>query len=677
MSRMPKAKRAEASEVMADSTLTDELAADVEASAEAELSEAPVAKKQKKGKATGAVKRTGTPQPYENGVLRALVLENFMNHKHFKIEFDPHVNFIVGKNGSGKSAIVNALIAGFGHRASSTGRNTNTSKSLIMHGKSHALIQVHIANGGEDAFKPNEFGDTIVAEHRLDRNGAGTYKLRNGPDGPARSSSKKEFTEMCSHFNIQANNPCALLTQEHAKKFLHHGDEEARYKFFLQAANLESRKHDLNMTLQNVELLKARLSRAEEGMAEKMEYAKACQAAYDNAVKLKQLAKKEESFEALLGWAHVGDKERELEEEVKKEEAARREEDEAKADADAAHGKQTALEDALQAKEKEHSKAHAEITKLGSEGEKTRQRFSEIGKEVKKAKKAVVQLEADLESEEQVAATLEEQYTSDLAALEDTQSAAQAAQMRRRHDLNEEIRVGENAQEMLLSDVEATKAKYQNAIDAKRIAGERMDAAQQAYHEKNEELKVAKKAGFDRARTLHPDLPAFLDLLKKNAKAFQRPPLGPFGLNVQIKPEHEKLGPAAELAIGLPQLLGFIVSCKEDEDLLRKCCTQFSSTAKSLGNLARIAIRDMDQTRHALNRGTSSGSGGRTPRSSAADGIVRLFDVVDITAKNGAEDAWPTVLNEKVTGLFGYGGSMTPRDFSPPKYLPMGCLSPS
>lgn len=57
-----------------------------------------------------------------------------MNHTHLRVDFDPHVNFIVGKNGSGKSAILNALIAGFGCKASSTGRNTNTAKSLIKSG---------------------------------------------------------------------------------------------------------------------------------------------------------------------------------------------------------------------------------------------------------------------------------------------------------------------------------------------------------------------------------------------------------------------------------------------------------------------------------------------------------------------------------------------------------------
>ena len=208
----------------------------------------PTAKRSKKSKKGPS--RAGAAQEYENGVLRALVVENFMNHKHLRVDFDPHVNFIVGKNGmrgrshsgprhpcdtpppwsprprpsmsslsrvccrrragSGKSAIVNALIAGFGHKASATGRNTNSAKSLIRNGCDEALIQVHIANGGEDAFNAHEFGDTIVAERRLVRGkGAGSYRLRDGLEGASRASTKKEFDEMCQHFNIQADNPCA------------------------------------------------------------------------------------------------------------------------------------------------------------------------------------------------------------------------------------------------------------------------------------------------------------------------------------------------------------------------------------------------------------------------------------------------------------------------------------
>ena len=32
-------------------------------------------------------RRTEEQQAYENGVLRALVVENFMNHKHLRVDF--------------------------------------------------------------------------------------------------------------------------------------------------------------------------------------------------------------------------------------------------------------------------------------------------------------------------------------------------------------------------------------------------------------------------------------------------------------------------------------------------------------------------------------------------------------------------------------------------------------
>ena len=69
----------------------------------------------------------------------------------------------------------------------------------------------------------------------------------------------------------------------------------------LAAANLESRKHDLNATLQNVELLEARLGRAQASMADKKELAQRCQQEYEGAKRLKELQAEMEGFEPLLG----------------------------------------------------------------------------------------------------------------------------------------------------------------------------------------------------------------------------------------------------------------------------------------------------------------------------------------------------------------------------------------
>jgi len=102
-----------------------------------------------------------------------------VNHRHLKVDLTPGVNFVVGANGSGKSAIVMALQAGLGCRASASGRNSNTYKNNIMNGCDTAVVKIMIANGGSDPFKYGEFGETIVVERRLDRHGPGAYHLSN------------------------------------------------------------------------------------------------------------------------------------------------------------------------------------------------------------------------------------------------------------------------------------------------------------------------------------------------------------------------------------------------------------------------------------------------------------------------------------------------------------------
>lgn len=106
--------------------------------------------------------------------------------------------------------------------------------------------QIHLANPFlSDPYKYDEFGETVIVEHRIEKNGPGSYRLKSGCGAADRKSNKKEVEELCEHFNIQCENPCALLTQEAAKKFLHNGTEDTRYKFFLEAANLQSRRVDL------------------------------------------------------------------------------------------------------------------------------------------------------------------------------------------------------------------------------------------------------------------------------------------------------------------------------------------------------------------------------------------------------------------------------------------------
>ena len=48
------------------------------------------------------------------GIISDIKLQDFMSHHNFFIKFHPNVNFVVGLNGSGKSAILAALRVGLG-----------------------------------------------------------------------------------------------------------------------------------------------------------------------------------------------------------------------------------------------------------------------------------------------------------------------------------------------------------------------------------------------------------------------------------------------------------------------------------------------------------------------------------------------------------------------------------
>ena len=72
--------------------------------------------------------------PAEHGILERVDCQNFMCHEYFSVELGPLINFIVGKNGSGKSAILTAITLCLGGKASATNRGQSL-KSFIKEGK--------------------------------------------------------------------------------------------------------------------------------------------------------------------------------------------------------------------------------------------------------------------------------------------------------------------------------------------------------------------------------------------------------------------------------------------------------------------------------------------------------------------------------------------------------------
>jgi len=62
------------------------------------------------------------PDDLVSGVIKSVKLSNFMCHESFYKEWHPNLNFIVGENGSGKSALLSGILIGLGSKAQITSR---------------------------------------------------------------------------------------------------------------------------------------------------------------------------------------------------------------------------------------------------------------------------------------------------------------------------------------------------------------------------------------------------------------------------------------------------------------------------------------------------------------------------------------------------------------------------
>jgi len=114
----------------------------------------------------------------EVGIIESIRLDNFMCHQCLEIDFGPNVNFIVGQNGSGKSAVLTGIAVCLGSKTTFTNRGSAL-KDLIKKDCNHASITIKLRNRGEDAFQPEKYGKTITIERRITKEGSGSYKLKD------------------------------------------------------------------------------------------------------------------------------------------------------------------------------------------------------------------------------------------------------------------------------------------------------------------------------------------------------------------------------------------------------------------------------------------------------------------------------------------------------------------
>ncbi|KAF8879889.1 P-loop containing nucleoside triphosphate hydrolase protein [Gymnopilus junonius] len=237
-------------------------------------------------------------------------MHQFMCHKYLKFTFGPQINFIIG----GKSAVLSAITVALGGKATSTGRG-NGLKSFIREGQSAAEVTIHIKNQGEEAYKPKEYGKTIVITRKFSKEGSSSWKIKS-KDGKVISTKKDELAAICDHMNIQVDNPMNVLTQDSARQFLSASAPQDKYNFFLRGTQLSQLSDEYTLCMENINQTSRLLSVKKEALPDLRARKREAQARYDEAAKAREQKKRVDDLKKEKAWSHVAAKEAELESKV-------------------------------------------------------------------------------------------------------------------------------------------------------------------------------------------------------------------------------------------------------------------------------------------------------------------------------------------------------------------------
>ncbi|KAJ1029975.1 hypothetical protein NDA16_000888 [Ustilago loliicola] len=257
----------------------------------------------------------------QSGIVERIELRNFMCHANFSINFGPKLNFVMGRNGSGKSTILTALMIALGGKTSSTNRGSSL-KDLVKKGESSATITVTVRNQGSDAFRPEAYGSHIVIERRILAEGGGAWKMK-AASGKVIATTKSELESFCDFANIQPDNPIHILTQDTARQFLGSSDPSEIYKFFLEGTQLSQLVREYNLIETHVRSMKSALA-LKSGALEQLEAL--AQQALQQWQKVRETRGYQDKIDALdreFVWVQVNEVRAQLEAAVEKTERIR------------------------------------------------------------------------------------------------------------------------------------------------------------------------------------------------------------------------------------------------------------------------------------------------------------------------------------------------------------------
>jgi chromosome segregation ATPase len=500
----------------------------------------------------------------DNGIIESVTCINFMCHVRLHCELGPLLNFIVGENGSGKSAILTAITLCLGGKASSTNRGGSL-KSFVKEGCDRAVLAVKIKNQGQDAYKPEVYGDSVIVERHFSKTGASGFKVKTAT-GHTHSTKKQEVDELVEYYALQVDNPLNILSQDNARQFLNSSTKTQKYKFFIEGVQLQQLDNDYRLISESLEVMVAKVPNQEE----RVRHAKA---AFDKAHRMmeelegnRQLRAKLRTLRDQLVWSQVEQEEEELRQreinlaEAESNLAEARQQIEVKTRAlEVAQDKVQRAEEGLEQVKEEEGQIQDRVAQAHHARKKLKDEIEKLHVEERDAHQA-------LKSKTNEVTICEQEITTEEERLKAAHGEALSIKVRELDEAREKlkqvsIKIQENKERVieLRKKVDDSKKPLEKINeDFKRKQGEINTVASRI-----KQLEGDRGSPYDAYEAKVPDL---LRLIA-NESRFQDKPIGPLGTHIQLlKPQWSAI---LEKTFGV-NLNAFIVTSKSDESLLRE-----------------------------------------------------------------------------------------------------------
>ncbi|KAJ3698353.1 hypothetical protein LUZ61_002058 [Rhynchospora tenuis] len=504
------------------------------------------------------------------GIISKIKLENFMCHSSLQIEFGDWVNFITGQNGSGKSAILTALCVAFGCRAKGTQRASSL-KDFIKTGCSYAAVFVEIKNCGEDAFKHETYGDTIIVERRITESTSSTT-LKDS-QGKKVSNRKDELRELVEHFNIDVENPCVIMTQDKSREFLHSGNDKDKFKFFFKATLLQQVSELLDSIRSQLLSADAIVQELEASIRPMLKELDDLREKIKNMEHVEEIAQELQILKKKLAWSWVYDVDRQIEKHAVTIEK---------------------LKERVPACQKKIDRCLASIEEQKARLVEQEANVASLMQQAAGLKATQDELQQKISSATEMKLELEGEYTRGGNLVKKMSSRLKSLE-RQIQDFQEQHIRDTQAEESELNEV---IKKHQDEIDAACLSVKRLKDEEHALSESLSEItntidKISKE--MDQNERIYQELcsqardlqqrrsnkvTAFggekvLNLLRsieRHCMKFQRPPIGPIGVHVKLV-EDDFWALAVDNAIG-KLLDAFIVTSHKDSLILKDCARE-------------------------------------------------------------------------------------------------------